>query len=337
MANEIVLVDYDKAMELLAKARNVPEVKDIHDKAIGWQRYAKAAKNKQGEADAWEIRVTSTRRLGEMMANGKDDRRAHGVSRVGNGPSKPTLMQAGIDKHLADIGRKLFTLTAKEFKLFVIDGRADVQRTVERTTLSALRRRQRHRSIAAAAKLLLENVGPFPLIYADPPWQWGNFGEIGKQNEKGLGRSPDQHYPTLKYEEIKAFEVAGKTVSNIAHKDAALFLWCTSANLPYALEVMVAWGFEYKTHAVWVKDKSGLGLVFRNKHEVLLYGTRGRMPGPQYQPPSVFSFPRGRHSAKPPEIRTELEKMYPDFDAKTRLELFARGKAEGWSSYGLEA
>jgi N6-adenosine-specific RNA methylase IME4 len=87
---------------------------------------------------------------------------------------------------------------------------------------------------------------------------------------------------------------------------------------------------------VWVKDKLGLGFVFRNKHEVLLYGTRGNMPAPQYQPPSVFEYPRGEHSAKPPEIRQIIERMYPDFSARNRLELFARDKAENWTSYGFE-
>ena len=57
-------------------------------------------------------------------------------------------------------------------------------------------------------------------------------------------------------------------------------MWCTSANIHYALEVIEAWGFTNKAHATWVKDKTGLGLVFRNK-----YATRGNMPGPQYQSP----------------------------------------------------
>jgi N6-adenosine-specific RNA methylase IME4 len=74
----------------------------------------------------------------------------------------------------------------------------------------------------------------------------------------------------------------------------------------------------------------------------LLYGTskRGNMPAPQYQPPSVFLYPRGEHSAKPPEIRIEIEKMYPDFDAATRCELFYRkadGEIDGWTTYGFEA
>ena len=77
---------------------------------------------------------------------------------------------------------------------------------------------------------------------------------------------------------------------------------------------MKGWGFTFKSSAAWDKGRTGTGLVFKNQHEVLLYGTRGAMPGPQYQPPSLFHYPRGEHSAKPPEIRTEIEKMYPDFD-----------------------
>ena len=205
--------------------------------------------------------------------------------------------------------------------------------------LSKINRQKKHRSIEDRALSMLapEHRGPFPLIYADPPWKWDHFAQEGNENEKGKGRTPDQHYPTLTYAEIKDFKIDDRPISEIAHKDAALFLWCTSANILLAAEVMQAWGFDYSAHAVWVKDKTGLGLVFRNQHEVLLYGTRGNMPGPQYQPPSVFKYPRGAHSAKPPEIRTEIEKMFPDFDARTRLELFAREAVPRWSVYGFEA
>jgi N6-adenosine-specific RNA methylase IME4 len=152
-----------------------------------------------------------------------------------------------------------------------------------------------------------------------------------------LERTPDQHYPTLSDDEIKEFAIGERSIADLAHEDAALFLWCTSSNIVRALEVMLAWGFTYKSQAVWVKDRSGLGLVFRNQHEVLLYGTKGAMPGPQYQPPSVFQFPRGRHSEKPAEIRAAIEQMYPDFDERTRLELFARDEVKGWTCRGFEA
>jgi N6-adenosine-specific RNA methylase IME4 len=125
-------------------------------------------------------------------------------------------------------------------------------------------------------------LGPFPLIYADPPWRFAIY------SEKGLERTPDQHYETLTDEQIMTFTIGDKSISETAHRDAALLMWCTSSNLHRALAVMEAWGFEFKTSAVWDKMVPGLGLVFRNQHELLLYGTRGKMPGPQYQPVSVF-------------------------------------------------
>lgn len=202
-------------------------------------------------------------------------------------------------------------------------------------------RQEKHRKIRDAAELQRANtpeiVGPFPLIYADPPWVFNTY------SEKGLEKTPDQHYPTLTDQEIMDFAVCGKRVADIAACDAALLLWCTSSNIERALAIMSVWGFAYKSQAVWIKlgadgkPIAGLGLVFRNMHEVLLYGTRGNMPGPQYQPPSAFMYPRARHSAKPAEIRSEIEKMYPDFDDNTRIELFARERVQGWTCYGFEA
>jgi N6-adenosine-specific RNA methylase IME4 len=199
-------------------------------------------------------------------------------------------------------------------------------------------REQKHGDIkeTAEAAAVPSIIGPFPLILADPPWKFAIY------SPKGLDRTPDQHYPTLSDEEICNFKVGAQSVAEVAHKDAALFMWCTSSNLERALGIMRAWGFTFKSSAAWVKWKdnkpqTGMGLVFRNAHEVLLYGTRGSMPGPQYQPPSVFMYPRGRHSAKPPEIRAEIEKMYPDFSTETRLELFARETTKGWTPFGFEA
>ncbi len=194
-------------------------------------------------------------------------------------------------------------------------------------------RRRKHREIKAVAETHTdpEHVGPFPLIYADPPWTFKVY------SEKGKHKTAEQHYPTLTDEEIIDLRLFGKTVPEIAHNDAALFMWCTSSNVHRALVVLDGWGFTFKSSAVWVKDKSGLGLVFRNQHEVLLYGTRGKMPGPLYQPPSVFHAPRSRHSEKPAIVREAIEKMYPQFDKESRLEMFAREAVNGWTVHGYES
>jgi N6-adenosine-specific RNA methylase IME4 len=334
------LIKYKAACRALAEAKSVDEAKDIRDKAIAVQAYAKQADNPQLEADAFEIRKRAEDKAAELlkeMAERGERQKAGEADGRARRPSTPTLSDLGISRSQSSRWQQFHALSPEEKAEIISKGRKQIMRSAERAAASKATRKTKHKKIAAKATLQLSHYGPFPLIYADPPWKWGHFGELDNENEAGKGRTPDQHYPTLTYDEIKDFRVSGKLISEIAHRDAALFLWCTSANIEVALEVIKAWGFTYKAHAVWVKDKSGLGLVFRNKHEPLLYATRGNMPGPQYQPPSVFAYPRGRHSAKPPEIRAEIEKMYPDFSASTRLELFARETVEGWTCHGFES
>ena len=306
-----------------------------------------------------EARMLARWRLGQMLA--QIERKAGpgpGRGKKGVGFRHPLTFLAVVEKLRLSRDRAVqaqrigtlprdelmreFSRSAKLDVLNTYDGICDIARPY----WYAEQRKARHKKIKQQAKevggaafinveggaTLVENpIGPFPLIYADPPWTFDTY------SDKGLGRTPTQKYPTMTDQEIIDFCVQGKKIPEIAHPHAALILWCTSSNLMRALTIMAAWDFEFKTSAVWVKDKSGMGLVFRNRHEVLLYGTRGNMPGPQYQPPSVFEYSRRAHSEKPREIRAEIEKMYPDFDQSTRLELFGRESVPGWTVYGNEA
>jgi len=184
--------------------------------------------------------------------------------------------------------------------------------------VAARRVRREQRDLALIAPPLPN--GPFELIYADPPWQLGN---------PNSAFAPENHYPTMPLEEIKAFEVP-------AADDAVLFLWAVSSKLREALEVMDAWGFEYKSFLVWVKDWIGPGTWARHRHEPLLIGRRGNYPPPEPEdrPDSVFEAPRGRHSAKPTCVYELIERAYPH---ASKLELFARGVPRaGWSAWGNE-
>ena len=179
-------------------------------------------------------------------------------------------------------------------------------------------RRARRYSELAAAPLLPE--GPFDLIYADPPWQLGN---------PSSPRAPEEHYPTLSLTELKATAIP-------AAEDAVLFLWAVSSLLPQALELMEAWGFEYRTNLVWVKDWIGLGIWLRNRHELLLVGRRGNHPPPkaELRADSVIEAPRRRHSEKPEAAYELIERTYPH---ASKLELYARGPARhGWAAWGNE-
>ena len=190
----------------------------------------------------------------------------------------------------------------------------------------------RHEAIASGTKAS-QIGGTFALIYADPPWRF----EVHGDSVLGKLRSPDLHYPVMMDDAIRGLQVDGRHVSEIAAKDAGLFLWCTSSNIHRALGVMGAWGFTFKTSAVWDKQRTGTGYIWLNQHEVLLYGSRGEFPAPVHKGSSVFSYPRGRHSQKPTEVRKSLAKMYPALGEHGRIELFARGDIPGWTVWGNEA
>ncbi len=100
---------------------------------------------------------------------------------------------------------------------------------------------------------------------------------------------------------------------------------------------MAAWGFEYKTHLIWAKDRAGTGYWLRGRHELLLIGTRGAIPAPLpgEQGDSIISARVSAHSEKPAIFAELIERWYPDVP---KIELFCRGKARaGWVAFGNEA
>lgn len=106
--------------------------------------------------------------------------------------------------------------------------------------------------------------------------------------------------------------------------------------LTEALQVMDAWGFDYRTCMVWVKDRIGMGYYARQRHEILLIGRRGNLPVPEPadRPDSVIEAPLGRHSEKPSIVAETIVRMYPHLP---RVELFARQARLGWDAWGNEA
>ena len=192
----------------------------------------------------------------------------------------------------------------------------------------------------------------FATVMADPPWRFQNrTGKIAPEHKR-LSR-----YPTLTLDEICQLPVA-EHVETRAH----CYLWVPNALLPEGLQVLKAWGFDYKSNIVWEKirkdrgpDGRGVGFYFRNVTEILLFGTRGK---------DVRTLPPGRRQVnfiEAPEESDGLSGGAPESDLlKTRkrehsrkpdeqysiiescswgpfLELFGRGMRKGWTVWGNQA
>jgi N6-adenosine-specific RNA methylase IME4 len=339
---------YDAACRAIAEAKAVDEVKEIRDQAVAMVAYAKQAKNRDLEADAIEIRMRATRRIDQLrqaqkesigLATGGEHGGRTRIDGVRNTPSivRPTLTMQGVDKNLAKAARVLGQLSDEKFERAIADARERVTHAMKNVVnaVAIEQEREHYRARTEQGGTVADLVALAAsgyragLISPDCPWPFEVYSKQGRQ------RSPDRHYDTMTLEEIKALPIEA-----LAADDCALLLWAISPELPGALDVIRAWGFEYKTIAfVWVKlNPSGKGLFTsmgfstRSNTEPVLLATRGRPLRLNADVHQVIMSPVREHSEKPDEAYARMERLYPG----PRLELFARRPRAGWTTWGNE-
>ena len=178
----------------------------------------------------------------------------------------------------------------------------------------------------------------YNIIYADPAWSYYNDSTATPNctTVKGMRRPP---YPVMSSNDIKALPV-----SEIADDNAILFIWTTDYHLQKCIEVIKAWGFEYKTVGfVWAKKtKKGRQVCFMGAYtmksgvELCLLATRGKGAHKLVKKHNVKAYiesERLYHSKKPDEVRNRIVELLGDLP---RVELFARDKYDGWDVWGNE-
>lgn len=246
----------------------------------------------------------------------------------GDGDTRKKRAQiAGTNEKYIDLADKL------------VEGRPDLAKEVKqgKKTLSQvskeLKREEAAKTgahISAKNKELPAGERKYGVIYADPPWSFDTWSGEGKD------RAAENHYPTMKQADIEALPVA-----NLAADDCVLFMWAVMPQLPEALAVIKAWGFEFKTCAfVWVKQTkdeerfaTGMGYWTRANAEICLLATRGKPQRLHADVHQVVASPRMEHSKKPDEIAKRIERLV----SGPYIEMFARAPREGWDVWGNQA
>lgn len=173
----------------------------------------------------------------------------------------------------------------------------------------------------------------FATVLADPPWRFTNR----------TGKMAPEHRRLSRYGTMDLSDIMALPVTEVLAPTAHLYLWVPNALLPEGLQVMRAWGFEYKSNIVWHKirkdggsDGRGVGFYFRNVTELVLFGVRGRNARTEAagrRQVNLLATRKREHSRKPDEF-------YDIVEACSRgpfLELFARGTRPGWTAWGNQA
>ena len=193
-------------------------------------------------------------------------------------------------------------------------------RSGELKLIEASRQARRERMAEKVAEL---PDGKYRVIYADPPWKYGDT------LVEGYGPA-NRHYEAMTISELEALDVR-----SIAAEDSVLFLWVTAPLFMSCGSIVQAWGFEYKTMFVWDKVRHNFGHYSSVRHELLLVCTRGScLPDSPKLHDSVVSLERSKtHSEKPEYFRNLIEEMYTE---GRKVELFARRRVDGWDAHGNE-
>lgn len=176
----------------------------------------------------------------------------------------------------------------------------------------------------------------YEIIYADPAWSYNylgdNFDKQFTKNKDGWSQgvmSAKDHYYTMNNDDIKALPVA-----RIAADNCLFYCWVTNPLFAIGLEIIKAWGFEYKTIAfVWYKQATNPGFYTMSQCELCVVAKKGNIPTPRgtRNERQLISEKRGEHSTKPDEARIRIERMHP---YQKKIELFARQQYKGWDAWG---
>lgn len=180
----------------------------------------------------------------------------------------------------------------------------------------------------------------YDIVYIDPPWP--HFGDSQKNAAAG------KHYNLMTMEQIKSMPI-----KSIMNRPGALFCWATCPRLDLAIDAIEAWGLHYRGVAhTWVKTRrKDNGIIYgqgipptysKPTTELLLLATTKKTGRPfpllDNAIPQVVLEPRAQgkksHSKKPQVFRNLIERAY---GKRNRIEIFARGKIDGWVTWGNEA
>lgn len=302
------LVVLSKASQMLAEVKNAFDAKNIMDMAVAAEHYAKKAKlGEEAISHAHSIKAQAMAKLGAFLKKELPHQGGRPSKTVTNGNRLSALSLSKRESVESQLLSDIATHSPKVFEKFM-------ERKVSLDKLKHLKQREN----ASAFVPTPLPVGEFDIIYADPPWKY--------EHSVSASRDIENQYPTMELAEICAIDVP-------AADNCILFLWATNPKLEEAMAVIKAWGFEYRTNMVWVKDKIGMGYYVRQQHELLLIAKRGTPPMAleENRPSSVLQAVRSsKHSKKPDEVYALIEKMFPK---RTYVELFARQARQGWEGW----
>lgn len=226
--------------------------------------------------------------------------------------------KAGIGGRTLDKIKTIEERASKEIKEKLHKGEITVNRAyndLKKEKLKEERKRTRENKLAH-----VDTEQKYRAVVIDPPWPVQKIIRDTRPNQDVMD------YPTLPIEEIQKLPIR-----DLGDKDGChVYLWTTHRFLPSALELFKTWGVRYECLMTWVKPTGPTPFSWMYNVEFVLFGRIGSLPIEQKGMKLGFEAPVQKHSKKPDVFYDMVRKASPE----PRIDLFAREKHEGFTSWG---
>ncbi len=318
---DIQLIQWESIGTQIELAKDIEELTTLKNKLRAYQILAEQSRQSmEVQAKISIYKARADRKCGEWL---KENVKQGGINEYNKEEGRTLrLSSIGVTRDESSRLQKIADIPDSKFEEILNTAEEETKRITNNMLVNIAKEAEKEeRNELLKNKEIELPDGEFNVIYADPAWKY--------QFSETKSREIENQYPTMELEDIKNIKVPSA-------KDSVLYLWATAPKLEWALEVLNAWGFTYKTCAVWDKGIMGMGYWFRGQHELLLVGTKGNFnpPLPVNRVASVYRERRAKHSRKPKYYYDLIEKMCPN---GKYLELFARNKYnEKWTVWGNE-
>jgi len=135
------------------------------------------------------------------------------------------------------------------------------------------------------------------MVFTDPPYSSGGYQEAGKTSGS-IGTRGEEEI-TRDNLSTRGYKKLMKDVISLLDELHTIFIFCDWKMWIENYDLAERAGFKVRNMLVWNKEKMGMGMPFRNQHELILFGSKIAGKIADGSTPNVLSFERAKNDLHP--------------------------------------
>jgi len=319
MTEELGLIRFNRMCQAIVEAKTIDEVKEIHNKALAAQIYARQAKmGLEAQNNVAEIRLRAERKAGELLA---EMRSSHTTSSNRTADDPPVLRDIGISKDQSSNWQRIAAIPVETFEEHLAETKAD-ERELTTAGLVRIAKQIERESVQPESEPPPLPDSTYRALVIDPPWPMEKILRDVRPNQAAMD------YPMMSLDEIAALPIPELADPSGCH----VYLWTTHKFLPDALRLFEIWGVRYQCIMTWVKNVGFTPFSWMYSTEHVLFGRIGSLDLLQLGLRLDFAAKVREHSRKPEIFYDLVRQASPG----PRLDMFAREPHNGFETWGNE-